>query len=187
MKNKFVLYKRIFKQETLCYNLEGDCMMDLQKEKYIIVEVIPTHSDCEQGFIAQISALKLDGIKLEDRFDYRVDDKFIENDYLKSLIQYDKQHFTYVNNIYFIIEKFKQWAKDYPLLLLEEEYTKKYLSEMKNEKMLVYPYLELEFDNDIFNKVTEKYQLQPTEHLVDLVYEAIIYEGNNKKKKEEEK
>ena len=58
---------------------------------------------------------------------------------------------------------------------------------MKNEKMLVYPYLELEFDNDIFNKVTEKYQLQPTEHLVDLVYEAIIYEGNNKKKKEEEK
>lgn len=160
--------------------------MDLQKEKYIIVEVIPTHSDNEKGFIAQISALKLDGIKLEDRFDYRVDDKFIENDYLRELIQYDKKQFTYVNNIYFIIEKFKQWAKDYPLLLLEEEYTKKYLSEMKNHKELVYPYFDLEFDNEIFNKIIDKYHLQHTEHLVDLVYEAIIYEGNNKNKKVEE-
>lgn len=161
-------------------------MMDLQKEKYIIVEVIPTHSDNEKGFIAQISALKLDGIKLEDRFDYRVDDKFIENDYLRELIQYDKKQFTYVNNIYFIIEKFKQWAKDYPLLLLEEEYTKKYLSEMDNHKELVYPYFDLEFDNEIFNKIIDKYHLQHTEHLVDLVYEAIIYEGNNKNKKVEE-
>ena len=38
--------------------------MDLQKDKYIIVEIIPTHSDPEKGFIAQISALKLEGIKL---------------------------------------------------------------------------------------------------------------------------
>ena len=161
-------------------------MMDLQKEKYIIVEVIPTHSDNEKGFIAQISALKLDGIKLEDRFDYRVEDKFIENEYLRSLIQYDKEHFTYVNNIYFIIEKFKRWAKDYPLLLLEEEYTKKYLKELNNKQELVYPYFDLEFDNEIFNKITEKYNLQHTEHLVDLVYEAIIYEGNNKNKKVKE-
>lgn len=161
-------------------------MMDLQKEKYIIVEVIPTHSDNEKGFIAQISALKLDGIKLEDRFDYRVEDHFIENDYLRSLIQYDKEHFTYVNNIYFIIEKFKRWAKDYPLLLLEEDYTKKYLKDLDNKKELVYPYLELEFDNEVFNKIIDKYHLEPTDHLVDLVYEAIIFEGNNKKKKEKE-
>lgn len=161
-------------------------MMDLQKEKYIIVEVIPTHSDNEKGFIAQISALKLDGIKLEDRFDYRVEDRYIENDYLRSMIQYDKEHFNYVNNIYFIIEKFKQWAKDYPLLLLENDYTLKYLNELNNKKELVYDYLDLEFDNEIFNKVIDKYHLEPSEHLVDLVYEAIIFEGNNKNKKTEE-
>ena len=40
--------------------------MNLHKDKYIIVEVIPTHSDNNKGFIAQISALKLDGIKLLD-------------------------------------------------------------------------------------------------------------------------
>lgn len=161
-------------------------MMDLQKDKYIIIELIPTHSESEKGFIAQLSALKLDGIKLEDRFDYRVDDKFVENDYLRSLMQYDKQNFTYVNNIYFIIEKFKQWAKDYPLLLLENEYTNKYLSEMENKKELVYPYLELDYDQDVFLKIIDKYKLEPSEHLVDLVYEAIIFEGNNKNKKAEE-
>ena len=57
--------------------------MNLQKDKYIIVEVIPTRSNAEDGFIAQISALKLDGIKLLDRFDYRVENKLIENDELK--------------------------------------------------------------------------------------------------------
>ena len=117
--------------------------MDLQKDKYIIVEIIPTHSECEKGFIAQISALKLEGIKLVDRFDYRVEDKFIENDYLRSLIQYDKKSFTYVNNIYFILEKFKQWAKDYPLLLLENSYTEGYLKELDNKKESVYPYFSI--------------------------------------------
>ena len=159
--------------------------MDLQKDKYIIVEIIPTHSECEKGFIAQISALKLEGIKLVDRFDYRVEDKFIENDYLRSLIQYDKKSFTYVNNIYFILEKFKQWAKDYPLLLLENSYTEGYLKELDNKKESVYPYLELEYDVEVFHKTMEKYNLQPSDHLVDLVYESIIYEGNNKNKKVE--
>ena len=154
--------------------------MNLQKDKYIIVEIIPTHSNPEEGFIAQISALKLDGIKLIDRFDYRVEDKFLDNDDLKAMIQYDKKNFTYVNNIYFIIEKFKQWAKDYPLLLLEENYTKKYLKELPNTKEIVYPYLDFEEEPHVFDKIIDKYNLEISNHLVDLIYEAIIYEGNNK-------
>lgn len=155
--------------------------MNLQKDKYIIVEVIPTHSNPEDGFIAQLSALKLDGIKLIDRFDYRVEDRFIENEDLRKMIQYDKKSFTYVNNIYFIIEKFKKWAKDYPLLLLEENYTNKYLKELDNPKEIVYPYLDLVEEPNVFKKIIEKYNLEFSEHLVDLIYEAIIYEGNNKK------
>ena len=34
--------------------------MNLEKDKYIIVEVIPTHSKAEKGIIAQISELKLE-------------------------------------------------------------------------------------------------------------------------------
>lgn len=154
--------------------------MDLQKDKYIIVEIIPTHSDSEKGIIAQISALKLNGIKLEDRFDYRVTNKFIDNEDLKQMISYDKDMFTYVDNKYFIIEKFKQWAKDYPLLLIEDSYTKNYLKELANAKELVYPYLQLDYSLDIFERIMKKYSLEPSNHLVDIIYEAIIYEGNNK-------
>lgn len=154
--------------------------MDLQKDKYIIVEIIPTHSDSEKGIIAQISALKLNGIKLEDRFDYRVTNKFIDNEDLKQMISYDKDMFTYVDNKYFIIEKFKQWAKDYPLLLIEDSYTKNYLKELANVKELVYPYLQLDYSLDIFERIMKKYSLEPSNHLVDIIYEAIIYEGNNK-------
>ena len=100
--------------------------MNLYKDKYIIVEIIPTHSDPNKGFITQISALKLEGLKLLDRFDYRVKDELIENEDIKNMISYDKNMFTYVDNIYFIIEKFKRWVEDYPILIMEEEYTPKY-------------------------------------------------------------
>lgn len=155
--------------------------MNLHKDKYIIVEIIPTSSDNENGFIAQISALKLDGIELLDRFDYRVKDELIENDQLRDIIAYDKEMFTYVDNIYFIIEKFKQWAEDYPMLIIEDKYTPKYLDELNNKKELIYPYLNMEYSLDVFNKIMDKYKIEPTNHLVDILYEAIIFEGDNKK------
>ncbi len=154
--------------------------MDLQKDKYIIVEIIPTNSNPEKGFIAQLSALKLNGIVLEDRFDYRVVNSKIEIDDIKKLISYDKDQFTYVKNIYFILEKFKHWIKDYPLLLIEESYTRDYFKEITNKKELIYPYLNMEYSLDIFERIMKKYNLQPSNHLVDLLYEAIIQEGNNK-------
>ena len=41
----------------------------------------------------------------------------------------------------------------------------------------------MEYSLDIFEQIIKKYQLEPSNHLVDLLYEAIIYEGNNKNKK----
>ena len=159
--------------------------MNLEKDKYIIVEVIPTHSNAEKGMIAQISALKLDGLKLKDRFDYRLKDELIENKDLKEVIQYDKASFTYVDNPNFIPEKFKSWAKDLPLLLIEDTYTLDYLKDIKNKKELIYPYLNMEHSYDVFNKIMKKYNLAHSNHLVDLLYEAIIYESNNKGDKNE--
>ena len=153
--------------------------MNLTRDKYIIVEIIPTSSKASTGFIAQISALKLDGLKLIDRFDYRVDDKFLKNNDIKKIINYDNDMFNYVDNIYFIKEKFKSWVKDYPLLLVEESYTKDYLKELDNKKELVYKYLDMDYSLDIFDRIIKKYNLVPSNHLVDLIYEAIIYENNN--------
>jgi len=154
--------------------------MNLHKDKYIIVEIIPTHSDSDKGFIAQISALKLDGIKLLDRFDYRVKDELIENEDLRNIISYDKEMFTYVDNIYFIIEKFKKWVEDLPILIMEEEYTPNYLKELNNKKEIIYPYIDVEYSNDVFNKIMDKYKIEPSNHLVDILYEAIIFHGEKK-------
>ena len=156
--------------------------MNLQKDKYIIVEIIPTHSDPSKGDIIQISALKLEGIKLIDRFDYRVMDKWIENEDIKRILSYDKKMFTYVDNIYFLPEKFKQWAEDYPLLIMDEIYTPQYLDFLENKKELVYPYLNMEYSEDVFDRIVEKYHLEPSMHLVDLLYEAIIYEDKPQKR-----
>ena len=102
--------------------------MDFNKDKYIIVEVIPTWSNSKNGFIAQVSALKLEGLKLLDRFDYRVKDELIDNIDVLNIIQYDKNMFNYVDNIYFIPEKFKQFVEDLPLLVLDDTYTLDFLS-----------------------------------------------------------
>lgn len=154
--------------------------MDLNKDKYIVLEIIPTRSNSNEGFIAQISALKLDGIKLLDRFDYRVKDNLIENDDIKRIISYDKEMFTYVDNIYFIIEKFKRWAEDLPILIMEDKYTLDFLKELDNKKELIYPYIDVEYNDNVFETIIDKYKIEPTPHLVDILYEAIIFSRNNK-------
>ena len=55
-----------------------------------------------------------------------------------------------------------------------------YLNELENEKELIYKYLDLEYSEDIFEIIMKKYNLEPTNHLVDILYEAIIYQGNSK-------
>ena len=32
--------------------------------------------------------------------------------------------------------------------------------------------------NAVFNEIIDKYKLKPSNHLVDLLYEAVIYESN---------
>ena len=156
--------------------------MDFSKDNYVIVEVIPTHSKSDKGFIAQLSALKLNGIVLEDRFDYRVADELIENKDLLNMISYDKKDFKYVNDKGEIFEKFIDWIGDYPLILIDNTYTLDYLRDIKNKKELIYPYLNIEYTQDVFSKIIERYNLEDSNYLVDLVYEAIIYEMNNNDK-----
>ena len=154
--------------------------MNVYKDSYIILEIIPTSPSSEKGFVAQLSALKIDGLKLVDRFDYRVEDHLIENDDLKRMIQYDKRNFTYVNNIYFIMEKFKQWAKDLPFLIIEGDYTLNYLKEFDNKKELVYQFFDIDNGPDAFVNMIEKYRLIPSDHIVDLVYEALMFSKKEK-------
>ncbi len=150
--------------------------MDLKNSKYVILEIIPTSSNSKKGDVAQLSALKINGIKLEERFDYRLDKSLINIPDILNMIDYDNDSFKYVKNTKIIMSKFKKFIGDLPLLIIDNEYTKDYLSNLDNEKYSVFDYLGLDVTFDVFDNLIKKYNLEPSYHLVDLLYEALIME-----------
>ena len=148
-------------------------------KEYIILELIPTHSKRELGKIIQLQALKIKDFNLIDRFDYRLCEDKITNKDLVNLISYDKDYFKYVNDDKKMLKEFKKWSNDLPLLILDN--TNDYLSELKNEKESIAKYLDTEYNDDLINNLIKKYNLEPTNHIVDLLYESMIMHDNEKK------
>ena len=152
--------------------------MDLLKSKYVVLELIPTSIKKENGVIVQLSALKLDGIKLLDRFDYRInEDKVPLSDFI-DMCSYDKESFTYLDSTDDILDRFKDWVEDLPLLIIDNSYTRNYLNDITNVKESVFSYLNMEVSDDAFEKMISKYKLEPSNYIVDLLYEALIQELN---------
>lgn len=151
----------------------------LENKEYIIVEIIPTSPNPEKGDIAQLSALKLNGLTLVDRFDYRLKEDNIDNIYIKEMINYDKENFIYKDTTKEIKDDFKKWIKKDLLLIIDNDYTKEYLKEYKNKKESVFSYLDTCFYDDVFNELIEKYHLEKSNYIVDILYESLIYESNN--------
>lgn len=146
--------------------------------KYVILEIIPSTSKRETGNILQIQALKLNELKLIDRFDYRLDIP-LNNPDLLNILSYDKDKFTYVKDEKELLKNFKDFISDLPLLIVDNPYTLDYLKDINNPKESVFKHLNLEYSQDVFDKIINKYNLEPSNHLVDLLYEALIYESNN--------
>lgn len=150
--------------------------MDLKKEKYVILEIIPTAIDPKKGDVAQLSALKIDGIKLVDRFDYRLDKGKINIPDILRMLDYDNESFKYVKTTKTLMKNFKKFIEDLPLLIIDNTYTRNYLEDIDNKKESVFKYLGLEVTDDVFDKLMNKYGLEPSYYLVDLLYEALIKE-----------
>ena len=148
-------------------------------KEYIILEIIPTTSKKETGKIIQIQALKLNNLKLLDRLDIRLDESNITNPDLLAMISYDKENFTYFQDEEKLLETFKNFISDLPLLIIDNEYTKDYLKDFTNQKESIFKYLNLELTDDVFSNLIKKYNLEPSNNLVDLLYEGLIYESNN--------
>lgn len=147
-------------------------------KKYIILELIPTASTKERGDIIQLSALKLNELNLIDRFDYRITDDKIPLTDLKEMINYDNDKFIYKNTTEEILNEFKTWSEELPLLILNNGYTLDYLKELKNKKEDISEYINIPYTDDIIDKIIKKYNLEPSNYIVDLLYEALIYESN---------
>ena len=150
--------------------------MDLSKSKYIIVELIPTSIKKENGVIVQLSALKLEGLKLLDRFDYRInEDKVPLSDFIE-MCSYDKESFTYLDTTDEILDEFSKWSNDLPLLIIDNDYTHNYLKDITNIKESILSYLKLDVTDDVIEKIISKYKLESSNYIVDLLYEALIQE-----------
>lgn len=150
--------------------------MDLLNNKYIIVEVIPTSIKKENGVIVQLSALKLDGIRLVDRFDYRInEDKVPLTDFI-DMCSYDKDSFTYLDTTDEILDKFREFVSDLPILIIDNIYTRNYLESISNNKECIFDYLDIKNSDEAIQEIINKYKLEPSNYIVDLLYEAIIQE-----------
>lgn len=145
--------------------------------KYIIVELIPTTSKKETGDIIQLSALKIDNLNLIDRFDYRLNEDKIYFKKLLELIDYDKDLFVYKNTTDEILNDFKEWCENYKILIIDNEYTKSYLKEFENKES-IFDHLNMKYNDNIIDEIIEKYNLENSNYIVDLLYEALIYEYN---------
>lgn len=150
--------------------------MDLLKKKYIILEIIPTAIKPERGEIIQISALKIDGLKIIDRFDCRLnEDKIPIKDFLK-LINYDKDKFIYMNSTEEMLDNFERWCEELPLLIIDNVYTYNYLEKLANKKESVFNYLNMKYHDRVIEEMIEKYKLIQSNYIVDLIFEALIKE-----------
>ena len=148
--------------------------MKLTDKEYIILEIIPTK--VVGGDVAQLSALKINGIELVDRFDYRLDKSKINIPEILKMIDYDNDSFKYVKTTKTLMKNFKKFVEDLPLLIIDNVYTKNYLTDFDNKIDSVFKYLDLEVNDDVFDKLMNKYGLEPSNYLVDLLYEALIRE-----------
>lgn len=148
--------------------------MNLLKDEYIILELIPTAIHPSKGDIIQLSALKLKGLQLIERFDYRLSEELIEIPDFKEIISYDKKQFTYKNSSKEILEDFKKWTQDLPLLIINNTYTLNFLEELPNKKESIFNYLDMKYNDNIIEELIKKYNLQPSNHIVDLLYESLI-------------
>ena len=147
----------------------------MKNKEYIILEVIPTSSNPDNGSIIQLSALKLKDLNLIDRFDYRLKDEYLPIKEMKSWIDYDKDLFNYVDSDSIILKEFSKWSNNLPIIIIDNIYTPLYLKKLDNNLEYIYDYLDMEYSTDLIDKIIIKYNLKPSNYIVDLLYEALIY------------
>lgn len=146
--------------------------------KCIILEIIP--SSFKNGDIIQLSAIKINNDVVIDRFDYRLNENKVKiKDFLK-IISYDKDSFIYKDSCDEIIDDFKKFIEDYKLIIIDNGYTELYLKDIDNKKEYINDYLNIPYTENMIDELIKKYNLEPSNYIVDLLFESMINESNNK-------
>ena len=148
--------------------------MELINNKYIILELIPTALTPEKGDIVQLSAIKVDGLRILSRFDYRLnEDKIYIPDFL-DMISYDKSEFVYKDTTKEILEEFNAWSEDITILIMNNKYTENFLKDIPNNKEFICNYLEKEYGDSLIEELIKENNLEESNYIVDLLFESLI-------------
>lgn len=140
--------------------------------KYIIVEIIPTTRFKNTGDIAQLCAIKCTNNKTS-KLNLRLDLDKIQIPDILNMVNYDIDNFEYLSTTNKILSKFKTWAKDYKLVIIPNDYTLDYLSDIDNEKISLCEILKIKFSELIIDDICNKYSINRNQEIVDIIYEAI--------------
>lgn len=134
----------------------------------ILLELIPSKS--KDGDIIQIEALDIKNNEIIKRLNIRYLAKNLDKK-LIDMISYDKEDHIYLDSTKEILKTLKDFAKDKTIYIMDNSYTKDYLEEFNTS--FIEEFLNEEKDN-FLEQMIKKYNIQPTNYVVDILYESII-------------
>ncbi len=134
----------------------------------ILLELIPSKS--KDGDIIQIEALDIKNNEIIKRLNIRylvphLDQKLID------MVSYDKDDHIYLDSTESMLKALKDFAKDKTIYIMDNSYTKDYLKEFSTS--FIEDFLSEEKEN-FLERMIKKYNIEPTNYIVDILYESII-------------
>ena len=93
-----------------------------------------------------------------------------------------KEHANNKTNNHYVTYKgktqsLKKWSEELPLLIIDNRYTNNFLEELPNKKESVSKHLNMDYDeyqDDFIERLIKKYDIEPTDYIVDIIYESLI-------------
>lgn len=134
----------------------------------ILLELIPSKN--KDGDIIQIEALDIKNNQVINRLNIRYLAKNLDQK-LIDMISYDKDDHIYLDSIEAMLKALKDFAKDKTIYIMDNGYTKDYLKEFNTS--FIEEFLEEEKDG-FLERMIKKYNIKPTNYIVDILYESII-------------
>ena len=142
---------------------------------YVIVEIIPTTRNPITGDIAQLSAIKKG--KITKKLNLRLNKDKINIPDILRITNYDNDKFEYLETTNEIMNKFIKFIEDYDLIIIPNDYTKEYLSNIKNNKISISDKLGIDYSELLIDDIINKYNLEYSNDIVGILNDAIKKHG----------
>ena len=142
---------------------------------YVIVEIIPTTRNPITGDIAQLSAREKG--KKTKKLNLRLNKDKINIPDILRMTNYDNDKFEYLETTNEIMNKFIKFIEDYDLIIIPNDYTKEYLSNIKNNKISISDKLGIDYSELLIDDIINKYNLEYSNDIVGILNDAIKKHG----------